>query len=79
MTGNLFENSAPTVSAAAGGWFIALCGGGARGNPGPSGYGAVIEDPHGQVVARLSEEFYTEEPASPRIDSRPGSDLARAK
>jgi ribonuclease HI len=27
--------------------------GGARGNPGPAGYGAIITDPHGQVVAEL--------------------------
>jgi ribonuclease HI len=37
-----------------GGWFTAHCDGGSRGNPGPAGYGAVIEDSHGQVVARLS-------------------------
>lgn len=36
-------------------WFTAHCDGGSRGNPGPAGYGAVIEDPNGQVVARLSE------------------------
>jgi probable phosphoglycerate mutase len=36
------------------GWFTAHCDGGSRGNPGPSGYGAVIEDPAGKVVARLS-------------------------
>jgi len=36
-------------------WISAHCDGGARGNPGPSGYGAVIEDPNGQTVARLSE------------------------
>jgi ribonuclease HI len=50
MTGNLFENTAD-----AGGWFTAHCDGGSRGNPGPSGYGAVIEDAQDQVVARLSE------------------------
>jgi ribonuclease HI len=33
----------------------AHCDGGSRGNPGPAGYGAVIEDANGQVVARLSE------------------------
>jgi probable phosphoglycerate mutase len=50
MTGNLFETpeSAPE-------WFTAHCDGGSRGNPGPSGYGAVIEDPHGRTVARLSQ------------------------
>jgi probable phosphoglycerate mutase len=36
-------------------WFTAHCDGGSRGNPGPAGYGAVIEDPHGQTVAQLSE------------------------
>jgi probable phosphoglycerate mutase len=51
MTGNLF--AAPD-STAPDGWFTAHCDGGSRGNPGPSGYGAVIEDPHGRIVARLS-------------------------
>jgi ribonuclease HI len=37
------------------GWFTAHCDGGSRGNPGPAGYGAVIEDPQGRVVARLSK------------------------
>jgi ribonuclease HI len=37
------------------GWFTAHCDGGSRGNPGPAGYGAVIEGPDGQVTARLSE------------------------
>jgi ribonuclease HI len=35
--------------------FTAHCDGGSRGNPGPSGYGAVVEDADGCVVARLSE------------------------
>jgi len=34
---------------------IAHCDGGSRGNPGPSGYGAVIEDANGRILARLSE------------------------
>jgi ribonuclease HI len=55
MTGNLFENTADGAAAAAGGWFTAHCDGGSRGNPGPSGYGAVIEDAESNVVARLSE------------------------
>jgi probable phosphoglycerate mutase len=55
MTGNLFENEADGGAAAAGGWFTAHCDGGSRGNPGPAGYGAVVENPEGQVVARLSE------------------------
>ncbi|MGA3048531.1 MAG: ribonuclease HI family protein [Terracidiphilus sp.] len=54
MTGNLFGNDALT---AGGGneWFTAHCDGGSRGNPGPSGYGAVIEDAQGRTVARLSK------------------------
>ena len=52
MTGNLFDHLAP---APVKGWHTAHCDGGSRGNPGPSGYGAVIEDPEGRVVARLSE------------------------
>ena len=36
-------------------WHVAHCDGGSRGNPGPAGYGAVVEDPQGRVVARLSE------------------------
>jgi probable phosphoglycerate mutase len=35
--------------------YIAHCDGGSRGNPGPSGYGAVIEDAQGRVLAELSE------------------------
>jgi probable phosphoglycerate mutase len=35
--------------------FTAHCDGGSRGNPGPSGYGAVIEDASGRIVAELSE------------------------
>jgi ribonuclease HI len=50
MTGNLFESSAPSASE----WHTAHCDGGSRGNPGPSGYGAVVEDSKGQVVARLN-------------------------
>ena len=55
MTGNLFEAPTPPVAKAAGEWLTAHCDGGSRGNPGPAGYGAVIEDPQGRVVARLSE------------------------
>jgi ribonuclease HI len=36
-------------------WYTAHCDGGSRGNPGPAGYGAVIEDPQGRTVGRLSE------------------------
>ena len=36
-------------------WISAHCDGGARGNPGPAGYGAVIQAPDGSVMAELSE------------------------
>jgi probable phosphoglycerate mutase len=52
MNGNLFDAPDPPAQA---GWLTAHCDGGSRGNPGPSGYGAVVEDPQGRVVARLGE------------------------
>ena len=52
MTGNLFATPDPSASE---GWYTAHCDGGSRGNPGPSGYGAVVEAPDGRVVARLNE------------------------
>jgi ribonuclease HI len=56
MTGNLFDGrTAGGGKPGASEWLTAHCDGGSRGNPGPSGYGAVIEDGRGQVVARLSE------------------------
>jgi len=48
--GNLFSAPKPTNSA-----YTAHVDGGARGNPGPAGYGAVIKNPHGKKVAELSE------------------------
>jgi len=36
-------------------YIIAHSDGGARGNPGPAGYGVVIQDPSGRKVAQLSE------------------------
>jgi ribonuclease HI len=53
MTQTSFPGMAPTPPEP--GWFVAHCDGGSRGNPGPAGYGAVIEDPQGRIVARLSE------------------------
>lgn len=50
MNGNLFGSQAEN-----GDWFTAHCDGGSRGNPGPAGFGAVIEDSRGQVVAELGE------------------------
>ena len=51
MSSSLFSDLTPSPS----GWFTAHCDGGSRGNPGPAGYGAVIEDPQGRIAARLSE------------------------
>lgn len=53
MTGSLFENE--QESGSSGGWIIANCDGGSRGNPGPSGYGVHMEDSDGRVVAEISE------------------------
>ena len=36
-------------------YLLAHCDGGARGNPGPAGYGVVIQDETGRKVAALSE------------------------
>jgi probable phosphoglycerate mutase len=36
-------------------WLIAHCDGGARGNPGPAGYGAVLQTEAGETLAELSE------------------------
>jgi len=59
MTGILFPDPENPEAAPKSGpksdWFTAHCDGGSRGNPGPSGYGAIIQDPQGQTVARLSE------------------------
>jgi len=44
--------ASPTTS---GGWVTAHCDGGARGNPGPAGFGAVVTGADGAVLAELSE------------------------
>jgi len=46
---------APAVKPTKTDWINAHCDGGARGNPGPSGYGALIQDNQGMVIAELSE------------------------
>jgi probable phosphoglycerate mutase len=51
---SLFSET-PTARPAATGWINAHCDGGARGNPGPAGYGALIQDNEGMVIAELSE------------------------
>lgn len=52
MSGDLFEVGRASEAS---GWFTAHCDGGSRGNPGPAGYGAVIEDSQGHIAARLSK------------------------
>lgn len=37
------------------GWAVAYTDGGSRGNPGPAGYGVLIQGPGGEVLAELSE------------------------
>jgi probable phosphoglycerate mutase len=46
---------AETPSASSSSWVTAYCDGGARGNPGPAGYGAVLTGPAGEPLAELSE------------------------
>src|ERR1700678_1349444 len=48
-------SEAPTPTAAPSAWCDAHCDGRARGNPGPAGYGALIQDHQGMVIAELSE------------------------
>jgi len=55
MNESLFEDPAPPPPALPARGSLPTATGGSRGNPGPSGYGAVIEDAKGQVVAELSE------------------------
>ncbi len=55
---NTPEPVAPRSAAklsAAGDWVTAHCDGGARGNPGPAGYGAQVTAADGTVLAELSE------------------------
>jgi ribonuclease HI len=52
MNSTLFPPSSNSESTE---MLIAHCDGGSRGNPGPAGYGAVIEDKNGRILARLSE------------------------
>jgi probable phosphoglycerate mutase len=54
-TPNLFANTPVTPKPASKDWISAHCDGGARGNPGPAGYGALIQDANGMVLAELSE------------------------
>src|SRR5581483_2469271 len=48
----LFDNSSPARPES---WLVAHVDGGARGNPGPAGYGVVLQDQSGRRIAALSE------------------------
>ncbi|WP_261985760.1 bifunctional RNase H/acid phosphatase [Microbispora sp. CSR-4] len=48
-----------TAAMGATGGFIVEADGGARGNPGPAGYGAVVKDDAGQVLAEVAESIGT--------------------
>src|ERR1700750_3377165 len=52
---SLFSNAPASTSTGQTGWVNAHCDGGARGNPGPAGYGAVLSGPAGEPLAELSE------------------------
>ena len=52
---SLFPDQPSPIPAASTPAIIAHCDGGARGNPGPAGYGAEITDAQGNVLAELSE------------------------
>ena len=53
---SLFQNdSADPGPSSSSDWITAHCDGGARGNPGPSGFGAVFADASGHKIAELSE------------------------
>jgi probable phosphoglycerate mutase len=51
-SGHLFAEPEPPATTH---WVTAHCDGGARGNPGPAGYGAVLQDAQGHILAELSE------------------------
>lgn len=53
MNASLFDP--PAQQSATEDWITAHCDGGSRGNPGPAGYGAVLEDARGRTLAQLSE------------------------
>ncbi|MBB5058435.1 putative phosphoglycerate mutase [Granulicella aggregans] len=49
------DQSSQSSRSSSGAWISAHCDGGARGNPGPAGYGALIQAADGSVIAELSE------------------------
>lgn len=49
------RTGAATEAEGQAGWAVAYTDGGSRGNPGPAGYGVLIQGPGGEVLAELSE------------------------
>ncbi|HEY4009739.1 MAG TPA: ribonuclease HI family protein [Acidobacteriaceae bacterium] len=49
------SQQAPSSRTSSQAWLVAYCDGGARGNPGPAGYGAVLQTEAGEKLAELSE------------------------
>lgn len=54
-TKSLFSNQDDSLTNSPEHYLVAHSDGGARGNPGPAGYGVVIQDQEGRRVAQLSE------------------------
>src|SRR5438270_3248483 len=54
-TPSLFAAVAPQNRDQPGAWITAHCDGGARGNPGPAGFGAIVHDGTGTKLAELSD------------------------
>ena len=52
---SLFADPPAAPDSPGDGWVTAHCDGGARGNPGPAGYGAVLRGADGALLAELSE------------------------
>ena len=52
---SLFPASRTSSGLVSGPWISAHCDGGARGNPGPAGFGVLIRDADGAMLAELSE------------------------
>ncbi len=52
---SLFAEDSARKTASSAPWVHAHCDGGSRGNPGPSGYGAIVTDVSGKTLAELSQ------------------------
>ena len=55
MHPRLFPEPAARASESGHPWITAFCDGGSRGNPGPAGYGVLVQGPDGATLAELSD------------------------